>query len=101
MAKVSEGIFLATGDFTVEAVEFAKANHIDAVNGLRYLEMIFTLSEEAQQSLLRTATEGDYRTPSCPSCATKLIRRTAARGEFWGCRNFPRCRYTLNSPSGD
>jgi len=99
--KVSEGIFLATGNFTNEATEFAKANRIDVVNGQRYLEMIQTLSEEAQQQLLRTATEGDYRTPSCPSCGIKLVRRTAARGEFWGCSAFPRCRYTLNSSSND
>ena len=99
--KVSEGIFLATGSFTNEATEFAKANRIDAVNGQRYLEMIQTLSEVAQRQLLQTATKGDYRTPSCPSCGTKLVRRTAARGEFWGCSTFPRCRYTLNSSSND
>jgi len=34
----------------------------------------------------------------CPKCGGKLVRRVAKRGasigtEFWGCSNFPSCRY--------
>lgn len=95
--KIAEGIFLATGNFTSEAIDFAKANHIDTVDGEQYLKMIGKLSDEAQQRLLHLATDGDYRTPSCPSCGIKLIRRASERGDFWGCTNFPKCRYKLNS----
>lgn len=95
--KITEGIFLVTGNFTLEAIEFAKANHIDTVAGEHYLEMIGKLTDEAQQRLLQIATDGDYRTPSCPSCGVKLTRRVSERGDFWGCINFPQCRYKLNS----
>lgn len=93
---VKEGIFLAAFDFTQEAMEFAKANGIDAVDGKHFIQMIGTLSVEAQQQLLRIATEGDYKTPSCPSCAVKLVRRSSSHGSFWGCTNYPRCKFKLN-----
>ncbi|MBA2430690.1 MAG: topoisomerase DNA-binding C4 zinc finger domain-containing protein [Chthoniobacterales bacterium] len=37
--------------------------------------------------------------PHCPSCNSQMVRRNAKRGvnagsEFWGCRNYPRCRGT-------
>lgn len=31
----------------------------------------------------------------CPRCGGKLIQRKGKFGEFIGCRNFPKCRYTL------
>lgn len=30
----------------------------------------------------------------CPQCGGSLVERTGARGKFYGCNNFPRCRYT-------
>lgn len=37
----------------------------------------------------------------CPKCGGALVQRTAKSGPktgepFWGCANFPRCRYTQN-----
>ncbi len=32
----------------------------------------------------------------CPSCGGELTKRTGRYGEFIGCSNFPRCRYTRN-----
>lgn len=31
----------------------------------------------------------------CPYCKTELILRKGKFGEFYGCSNFPKCRYTL------
>lgn len=40
-------------------------------------------------------------TPSCPRCGAKLVLRTSTKGQhtgnqFWGCSNFPKCRYMQN-----
>lgn len=40
-------------------------------------------------------------TPTCPSCGSRMVRRTARRGrsagsQFWGCSQYPRCRGTRN-----
>lgn len=41
----------------------------------------------------------DYK---CPRCGGNLVLRTASRGvnagnQFWGCENFPKCRYIRNT----
>jgi restriction system protein len=89
---VSKGIFLATGAFTREAVEFASASPIELVTGQDFLAKINELPADFKDELLREATKGDYLTPSCPSCGIKMVKRSGSRGEFWGCQNYPRCR---------
>lgn len=42
--------------------------------------------------------------PSCPACGQVMIKRTAKVGrnkgnKFWGCRNFPQCKATLDFTS--
>lgn len=31
----------------------------------------------------------------CPKCYGKLVKRKGKNGEFYGCSNFPKCRYTI------
>jgi predicted RNA-binding Zn-ribbon protein involved in translation (DUF1610 family) len=32
----------------------------------------------------------------CPKCGNKLIKRNGKYGRFYGCSNFPKCKFTLN-----
>ena len=48
-----------------------------------------------RQALLAFATEGDWTTPTCPSCGVKMAARDSSRGRFWGCIRYPKCRATL------
>lgn len=32
----------------------------------------------------------------CPRCKGKLVRRQGKYGSFYGCSNYPKCKYTLN-----
>ncbi len=32
--------------------------------------------------------------PICPKCGVSMVRRESARGAFYGCPNFPKCRQT-------
>ncbi|HMT84388.1 MAG TPA: topoisomerase DNA-binding C4 zinc finger domain-containing protein, partial [Ottowia sp.] len=45
---------------------------------------------------LAVAFEGEYWRPTCPSCGVKLMDRKPRSGgqRFWGCANYPRCKYT-------
>ena len=95
--KIAKGFFMAPGGFTEEAREFAKANAITLLDGKLFLAMLERLPEEKRERLLSFATEGDFITPSCPSCGIKMIKRNGKNGDFWGCRNYPRCRQTLHS----
>ena len=51
--------------------------------------------EEAQ----RTAREAehDIRRGICPRCGGKLIRIEGEKGSYYGCTNYPRCRFTCGA----
>jgi DNA topoisomerase-1 len=38
---------------------------------------------------------------SCPQCGGELLRRKGKFGEFYGCRNYPECKYTYNIESSN
>jgi len=94
------GIFITSGSYTKEVIEFSKGKNLKLISGSSLLELIHALSEEQQQALLKKITAGDYLTPSCPSCRIKMTQRITKKGKnigkkFWGCINFPKCRNTL------
>lgn len=41
-----------------------------------------------------TETSDNRNEPLCPRCNAKLVRRNSKYGAFWGCSNYPKCRYT-------
>lgn len=90
--KVAKGIFVTTGDYTQEATTFAKDNPLNLITGEMLLKGILALPDDAKARLLAIATEGDYTTPTCPSCGIKMVRRSSDRGAFWGCSSYPRCK---------
>jgi restriction system protein len=93
------GLLMYSGILSKGAHEFMKnpAVSVKAQGGADILAEIGKLSSETQAELLKKMTVGDYEKPSCPNCDTKLVRRTAHKTgkQFWGCANFPRCRYTM------
>ncbi|MBI2518563.1 MAG: restriction endonuclease [Opitutae bacterium] len=102
-AKITQGAFFTTGEYTQDALVFARENQLDAVDGAEFISRIRQLSAASQLRLLEAATQGDYTTPTCPGCGVKMILRTAEKGRntgdsFWGCRNYPRCKQTFRLP---
>jgi restriction system protein len=95
--KIDKAFFMASGNFSDEAKSFAQSNPIALINGDMLVSMIKRLPVAEQQVLLAFATEGDFVTPTCPSCGIKMRRvaGTNGRPEFWGCQNYPRCRQKL------
>ena len=39
-----------------------------------------------------SATEENY---TCPNCGAPLVKRTGKYGSFYGCSNYPKCKYIL------
>ncbi len=94
--KIAKGFYMTSGVFSIDAKVTATSNKITLINGELFLAMIKRLPDKSQQKLLALATEGDYTTPSCSSCGTKMIKRNGKRREFWGCKNYPRCKQMLH-----
>ena len=91
---VRSGILVSNTSFTEEAWNFAKNN-----KGLRLADLPWILAQVAkvpaatrEEWEARYLADDDYDVPSCPACEIKLVRRRGRQGEFWGCRNFPKCR---------
>ncbi|KQW51652.1 hypothetical protein ASD88_03225 [Pelomonas sp. Root662] len=94
---VKRGQFATTSTFTPDAIAFARENSVNLLDVDALLALIAQRTPEQQMALLAVAHEGDYARPSCASCGSKLVERTAKNGgsRFWGCPGFPRCRTTL------
>ena len=94
------GLLMYSGVLSKGSNEFMKkpAVNIKAQGGADILDEIAKLPQQVQNDLLKEITAGDYQKPSCPKCDSKLVRRTAKKTgkEFWGCENFPKCRYTMH-----
>ena len=103
--RIGRGMMLSAGRFTQEARAFAAAQDIELLDGAALLARIAALPPETSLSLLRFATKGDFLTPTCPSCAVKMLSRQSTQGgrKFWGCPNYPRCKQisyaTANAPA--
>ena len=98
-SNVAEGVFVASGGFTPEARAFCAGKNIHLIDGADLLAKIGQLDGAQQQALLALATQGDFLTPSCPTCRIKMLFRQgkAQDSGYWGCANFPRCRNKLYS----
>ena len=103
-AKGATGGFVVTsGSYTDDAKAFADGRNVTRVDGQR----LFGLIKQAKQSLgsqfkpgePQPATVAVLTEPTCPVCASPMLRRTARKGgnagaQFWGCSNYPGCRGT-------
>jgi len=94
--KIPHGFFVTVGNFTSEAVEFARGKSLILVNGTDLLKDLNGLPFATRCAIIDEITTGDYTTPTCPRCDVKMAKKTGANGPFWGCSNFPRCHQTLN-----
>ena len=96
-AKLEEAMLITSGRFTQEAVACAAAEHLQLVDGAALLARFAALAPERSAALLEFATQGDFLTPTCPSCSIKMTSRKSTREgrKFWGCRNYPCCKQTF------
>ena len=97
--KVGRGVFITTATYTQDALNFGSANPIQLIDGAAFVAKLLELPKHHQHTLLELAFQGDYKTPTCPSCGIKTIKRDSKRGPFFGCENYPRCKTTFKFKS--
>ena len=95
---VGEGVLVTSGKFTQEARDFAGKEGVSLIDGADLVAKIAALVPDKALALYKLATQGDFLTPTCPSCAIKMIsRKSTAHGRpYWGCRNYPACKHTFS-----
>jgi len=102
----TEGIVVCSGQFTNDAVEFAKGKPITLVDGAALSCLIGGVQKtpKIQPSLIDDVQKSETLKPvvnaaACPVCQSPMVIRTARRGKtagnsFWGCTRYPKCRGT-------
>ena len=93
-SRIPKGIFITLVGYSGEAKQLANKHGIQILNGSDVINML----EESGVMYSREISElfSDER-KFCPKCESEMVLRTArVRGnQFWGCSNFPRCRFVL------
>lgn len=84
-----EGWFITTNKFTPEAEKFAADKPIVLINQFKLAEYV-RLAEKKRFEGKPQKEEG----LKCPRCGGELVQRTGKYGKFWGCSNYPKCKYT-------
>lgn len=99
-------IFVTSGSYTPDAIEFARDKPIKLVDGRELVEMLKGVQKargsggdapvRAMETPLATTAEGPI---TCPRCGSAMVKRVAKQGAgtgstFWGCSRFPGCRGT-------
>ncbi len=102
--RATKGIVVTSGRFTREAERFAEQNReLELVDGPRLAALVAGVRVSPQRLDTAppppTAAAPLTTKPSCPSCGTGMVLRSARKGrsagsQFWGCPSYPVCRGT-------
>lgn len=95
----------ASEDLKQEHIANIKNNHFKPVQNnndeLQNIDLEATKEKEENEDIEKNE-ENENIAMCCPKCGGKLVLRVASKGEragqqFWGCSNFPKCRYIKNN----
>jgi len=97
--NAAAGILITCGDFTRDAMSFAKAKALTLVDGPQLTKLVRDVQSAPPPV---TDAEPSLLPPPCPTCGEPLVLRTAKRGkhagqDFWGCSQYPNCRGTRDT----
>ncbi len=82
-----KGYFITTNKFTLEAEKFAETKPIELIDGYGLMKYI-KLAELDNNEYFKSEEK-----EKCPKCGGDLIERRGRYGKFFGCSNFPKCRF--------
>jgi restriction system protein len=100
-------IFVTSGSYTPDAIDFASDKPIKLVDGRELVELLKGVQGKVRPSAggavpRAVETSTAERPLGCPRCGSVMVRRVAKRGAkagsaFWGCSRFPACRGARNA----
>lgn len=81
-----KGYFITTNKFTLEAEKFAETKPIELIDGYKLLQYI-KIAKMDNEEYFKKGIE------VCPRCGGSLVERSGKYGKFFGCSNYPKCRF--------
>jgi restriction system protein len=94
-SKIPNGIFITLNGYSEDAKQLADKHGIYILNESDVVEMLnesgLIHSQEVSELFSDTR-------KFCPKCEREMVLRTArlTGNQFWGCSNYPRCKFVLN-----
>lgn len=88
---IRRGYVVTSGKFSVAARDLAEEKHITLLSGDIFIEKLNALPDPARNELMKDASAGDYSTPTCPQCESKMAR-APEDSSMWKC---PQCGTVL------
>lgn len=100
--NASKAIVITNSYLSENAHKLAESNGVELWNREKLIELmnksggrdiaqiVSSSSSIVKEQLAVTSNE------KCPRCGGDLVRRNGKNGQFWGCSNFPKCRFTRN-----
>jgi len=85
-----KGYFITTNKFTLEAEKFVETKPIELIDGFGLMKYV-KLAELSNNEYFKNEEK-----EKCPKCGGDLIERRGKYGKFFGCSNFPKCRFIKN-----
>lgn len=90
---------ICTGAYTRDAERFAQNKPIRLVSGEALQNLVSSVQASPNFRDHASSPKQPVQQRTCNRCGSQLVVRTAKRGinagnDFYGCSNFPKCRYT-------
>lgn len=87
-----KGYFITTNKFTLEAEKFCEDKPIELIDGFKLLKYIRLVDKNNQR--IEISQNNNFESEQCPQCGSgKLILRNGRYGNFYGCSNYPECKF--------
>ena len=84
--KMYETIYLKDEDVQI-VLNILKANNVrEIVNNRQHIKNLQAAEKEVESAI---------KSGICPKCGGQLIKRNGKYGTFFGCSNYPKCKFTI------
>jgi restriction system protein len=90
--RANEAWVVTNRDYTQAAYNLASSNQVKLINRDAFIDMVLSMNQEAIPSPTNVKLNSPSENVKCNKCGSHMVVRDSARGQFFGCASFPKCR---------
>lgn len=90
--KAQSAWVVSNRDYTEEAKALAKSNGVRLINRNELVDMILKMNPATVPNPKQVIAAWPQKKITCERCGKPMVLRKSAKGEFYGCSSFPKCR---------
>ncbi|MCP3773813.1 restriction endonuclease [Paenibacillus sp. MZ04-78.2] len=87
---------VSNNEYTDAAKELARSNNVRLINREELITLILKMNPETATGPQKVIQANPEIEKQCSKCGSPMVLRKSAKGEFFGCSCFPKCRNILN-----